>query len=188
MDTQRQEVEAGEEEVSTALLTTLVICFYTAEDSLKDLSISGLHRAYRYVVSRLIEIFTGCRYCHVQVYIGGESNHVGFHGMTYLEDRQWFHRPYTTAYRVQCKYVMPMYHESRMVSLWKNIRWWFKGGRVPVNCISDAEMILRAHLVDESNHACKTRRYCRSIEEIEDAIRSGYFSNAYWIQLSPCPY
>jgi hypothetical protein len=188
VDSGDQEVEAREEKDPLALLTPLVIVFYSSEDVLKDSTLGFFRKLYKYLVYRIIEIVLDSQYAHVQCYVSNTTHHVPKSGTTGVYLRAWDTTPYSIAYHVQGLHWLShwgLIYCARQVSLWKNIKWAFRGGRMPINCISDAEMILRFHLTNESNHACKVRRYCRSIAAIEEAIRNFHFGpHTYGIQVS----
>lgn len=174
LDTERKEVEAREEEDQVALLIPLVIAFYSSEDVLRDSSLGILRKLWKYFIYRLIEIGTNSQYAHVQAFYGNESNYVPRSGPTRVYTVRVQYIPFTTAYIIDPVVSSTLlFHTSRQVSLRKTLGWWFFGGRMPINCISDVEMILRFHCTKDSEHACKVRRYCRSIAEVEEAIRGG---------------
>ena len=177
-------MEAREEKEGVALLTPLVIVFYSSEDVLKDSSLGFFRRLYKYLVNRLIEIVLNSRYSHVQVYRLEETNYVPSHGKTRIYYRDWRRTPFSIAYIIHpTLYCEQLYYAPRQVSLWKNLKWVFGlYKRMPVNCISDAEMLLRMHLTHESNNACKARRTCRTIEEVEEAIRTFRFG-LHWYRV-----
>lgn len=169
-------MEAREEEVASALLIPLVIVFYSSEDVLKDSSLGILRKVFKYFVYRIIEIILQSPYAHVQCYSGGYTNHVPRNGSTRVYQKEWFTTPFSIAYIIHPTLLFStLIHIDRPVSLWKNIKWALVGGRMPINCISDAEMILRFHCTKDSEHACKVRRYCRSIGSVEEAIRNYSF-------------
>lgn len=153
------------------------VVFYTAEDHLRNTNLNMFQKVYAYMLSRLLEIFTQDRYCHVQVFYDGYTHHVPyFGGWTYVYLAHQFNRPFTKAYELLGEPVIENFaYTSRKVSFWSNVAWFFHRKFFPHNCVSDCEYILRTHYTWDYTLVCKLKREYKSVRKIEEAIASGHW-------------
>lgn len=153
------------------------VVFYTAEDHLRNSSLSLFQKLYGYTLSRLLEIFTEGSYCHVQAFYNGYTHHVPyFGGTTYAYCCHQFKRPFTKAYQLFDRPIIEsMAYSSSRVSFWANIKWFFVRKLFPNNCVADTEYILRTHFTWDNTVVCKFKRKYRTIKQIEEAIASGHW-------------
>lgn len=177
-------LQARENDNGDALLTPLWVVFYSPVDILYS-DLGFFSKLYHMLRAILICVLSGSRYHHVQPWYHQWTTVVPCSGTTMCCPAVPFDptKPgYTIAYRIIPWTDMgAMVHTPRAVSLWKTIKWFYKGGCIPVNCISDTEMVMRYHLTKDLDVVCETVRRCNSIAEIEEQIVNFRWSDHYTV-------